>query len=124
MLAPELAASATARRRFLREARAAAAVVHDHVVTIHAVDEANGLPYLVMHYVAGKSLQERLDRDGPLELAEILRIGMQAARAWPRRTRRGWSTATSSRRTSCWRTASSGSRSPTSAWPAPPTTPA
>ena len=40
---------------------------------------AAGLPYLVMQYVAGKSLQERLDRGGPLELAEILRIGMQAA---------------------------------------------
>ena len=40
-------------------------------------------------------------------------------RGWRRPTRRGWSTATSSRPTSCWKTASSGSRSPTSAWPAP-----
>ena len=53
--------------------------MHDHVVTIHAVEEANGLPYLVMQYVAGMSLQQRLDRDGPLELTEILRIGMQTA---------------------------------------------
>jgi hypothetical protein len=79
VLAPELATRAAARRRFAREARAAAAVVHDHVVAIHAVDEANGLPYLVMQYVPGGSLQERIDRDGPLELKEILRIGMQAA---------------------------------------------
>ena len=43
------------------------------------MDEANGLPYLVMEYVAGISLQERLDRAGPLELEEILRIGLQAA---------------------------------------------
>ena len=78
VLAPELAVSATARRRFLREARAAASVVHDHVVTIHAVDEAKGLPYLVMRLVEGKSLQDRLDREGPLGLAEILRIGRQA----------------------------------------------
>jgi serine/threonine protein kinase len=79
VLAPQLATSGVARKRFLREARAAAAVSHDHIVTIHAVDEANGLPYLVMQYVAGPSLQERLDKEGPLELGEILRIGMQTA---------------------------------------------
>src|SRR5207248_4354742 len=62
VMAPQLAASATARRRFTREARAAAAVTHDHVVTIHAVEEVNGLPYLVMQYVDGVSLQERIDR--------------------------------------------------------------
>jgi serine/threonine protein kinase len=48
-------------------------------VTIHAVDEADGLPYLVMQYVQGVSLQQRLDRDGSLAVREILRIGMQAA---------------------------------------------
>ena len=80
VIAPELAASASARRRFAREARAATAVAHEHVVAIHAVAEsAGGLPYLVMPYVAGKSLQERIDGDGPLGVAEILRIGMQAA---------------------------------------------
>ena len=79
VMAPQLATSATARRRFTREAQAAAAVTHDHIVTIHAVEEADGLPYLVMQYVAGMSLQERLERDGPLQLAEILRIGMQTA---------------------------------------------
>jgi len=81
VLAPQLATSGVARKRFLREAKAAAAVTHDHIVTIHAVDEANGLPYLVMQYVAGLSLQQRIDKDGPLELAEVLRIGMQTASA-------------------------------------------
>src|SRR5262249_48641709 len=61
------------------EGRAAAAVSHEHIVAIHGVDEANGLPYLVMEYVSGISLQERLDRSGPLETKEILRIGMQVA---------------------------------------------
>ncbi|HJT31565.1 MAG TPA: serine/threonine-protein kinase [Pirellulales bacterium] len=79
VLAPHLAASGAARRRFAREAQAAAAVVHEHVVAIHAVAENDGLPYLVMPYIAGCSLQERLDRQGPLELKEILRIGMQVA---------------------------------------------
>jgi serine/threonine protein kinase len=79
VLAPALATSGAARERFLREARAAAAVTHDHIVTIHAVDEANGMPYLVMQFISGISLQERLDKSGPLELKEILRIGMQTA---------------------------------------------
>ncbi len=52
---------------------------HDHIVTIHAVEESAPRPYLVMQYVAGLSLQQRLDRDGPLDLQEILRIGMQTA---------------------------------------------
>ena len=50
-------------------------------MAIHAVDEFRGLPYLVMQYVPGRSLQERLDLTGPLEVKEILRIGTQAARA-------------------------------------------
>jgi serine/threonine protein kinase/WD40 repeat protein len=79
VLAPQLATSAAARRRFAREGRAAAAVSHEHVVAIHCVEEADGLPYLVMEYVAGISLQERLDRDGVLGLPEILRLGMQIA---------------------------------------------
>jgi uncharacterized protein (TIGR03067 family) len=79
VMAPELAVSGTARERFEREAQAAAAVSHDHVVTIHAVSQARGLPYLVMQYVQGESLQQKLDREGPLPLKEVLRIGMQAA---------------------------------------------
>jgi serine/threonine protein kinase len=79
VMAPELAANATARKRFMREAQAAAAVSHDQVVTIHAVEEAKGLPYIVMQFVAGVSLQERLERTGPLGLKEIVRIGTQTA---------------------------------------------
>jgi serine/threonine protein kinase len=79
VLAPCLASSGTARRRFVREGRAAAAVCHDHVVTVHGVSETDGLPYLVMQYVAGESLQARLDRVGPLEVTEIVRIGLQTA---------------------------------------------
>lgn len=78
-LAAHLATNAAARRRFAREAQAAAAVVHEHVVAIHAVNETAGQPYLVMQYVAGRSLEERLQSDGPLELSEIVRIAMQAA---------------------------------------------
>jgi serine/threonine protein kinase len=79
VLAPHLAASASARRRFARVAQAAAAVVHENVVAIHAVSEREGLPYLVMEYVRGESLQRRIDRVGPFGTAEILRVGHQVA---------------------------------------------
>jgi WD40 repeat protein/tRNA A-37 threonylcarbamoyl transferase component Bud32 len=79
VMAPQLATSATARQRFAREAQAAAAVRDQHVIGIHAVEEADGLPYLVMEYVSGLSLQERLEQAGPLEPKEILRIGIQVA---------------------------------------------
>src|SRR5439155_25027831 len=70
-----------ARKRFCREARAAAAITHEYVVAIHQVeeDEASQLPLLVMQFVDGESLQERLDGIGPLPLADIVRIGMQTA---------------------------------------------
>jgi serine/threonine protein kinase len=79
VLSPILAANPTARTRFLREARAAAAVSHEHVVDIHAVDEFNGLPYLVMQFIAGQSLRERIRTAGSLGLEEMLRIGIQVA---------------------------------------------
>ena len=58
VLTPELAAIATARRRFEREAKAAAAVDNEHIVAIHRVGEIDGLPFLLMSYVAGGSLQK------------------------------------------------------------------
>jgi serine/threonine-protein kinase len=79
VLSAPLATCGASRRRFLREARAAAAVVHEHVVGVFAVVESLGLPFLVMEYVPGRTLQDRLDRFGPLSLAEVLRIGTQTA---------------------------------------------
>jgi serine/threonine-protein kinase len=74
-----LASSAAARKRFAREAQAAAAVVHDHVIPIYAVDTSGQTPYLVMPYVLGRSLQDRLDETGILETRQILRIALQIA---------------------------------------------
>ncbi len=79
VMAPEFAANATARKRFLREAQAAAAIVHPHVITIHAVEETEKTPYLVMECVDALSLEEKIDRRGHLELREVLRIGAQIA---------------------------------------------
>ncbi|QEG43084.1 protein kinase domain-containing protein [Roseimaritima ulvae] len=83
LLAPYLAESGAARKRFAREARAAAAVVDEHVVAIHNVEsdvDPEQAPFLVMKYIAGGSLQQRLDREGSLELCEILRIGTHTAK--------------------------------------------
>ncbi len=80
VLAPHLATSGAARQRFDREAKAAAAVVHEHVVAIHAVSSADGVPYLVMPFVPGTSLDRRINDTGPMEVSEILRIGMQISK--------------------------------------------
>jgi hypothetical protein len=59
ILALGLASNTEARRRFPREAWAAAAVCHDHVVAIHGVDDSGDLPYQIMQFGAGRSLQEK-----------------------------------------------------------------
>lgn len=79
LLAQHLAHSGPARKRFSREARASAAVVNEHVVAIHNVETNAKTPYLVMQFVAGESLQARVDREGPLSPREILRVASQAA---------------------------------------------
>lgn len=79
VLAQHLAHSGAARQRFAREARAAAAVVHENVVAIHNVETEGEVPFLVMQFVPGESLQARVDREGPLDSRQILRIGIQAA---------------------------------------------
>ncbi len=79
VLAPRLATNGTARQRFAREAQATAAVRHDNVIAIHRVDDWHGLPFLVMPYVAGISLQKRIDTQGPLTVEQALRVGVQIA---------------------------------------------
>ena len=78
VLAPALAVTSPARKRFLREARAAAAVRHDHVVQVYAVEE-DPLPYLVMEFIPGETLQDRLDRTGPIDPPDAVRLGRQIA---------------------------------------------
>lgn len=79
VLAPRLATNGSARKRFAREAQAAAAVRHDNVIAIHRVDQWHGLPFLVMPYVGGVSLQKRIDSEGPLTVEQSLRVGYQIA---------------------------------------------
>jgi non-specific serine/threonine protein kinase len=69
-----------ARERLLREARAAAALQHPHIVTIHAIEHDSGRDFLVMEHVEGETLRERVVR-GPLPLAEVLALGAEVADA-------------------------------------------
>ncbi|MBM3967162.1 MAG: serine/threonine protein kinase [Planctomycetes bacterium] len=79
VMAPHLASHPNARKRFEREAKAAAAVLHANVIPIYAVSSGGAIPYLVMAYIRGGSLQKRIDREGALNTSEILRIGSQVA---------------------------------------------
>jgi eukaryotic-like serine/threonine-protein kinase len=79
VLARELAGDPVARQRFAREARAAAAVRHPNVIAIHAVSEADGLPYLVMEYAPGGSLQDYLDFHGRPPWRDAARLGAEIA---------------------------------------------
>ena len=80
VLAPAAVADPNARRRLIEEARAAAALTHPHIVTIYSVDEAGGADLIVMEYVEGQSLKERLAA-GPLEPAELIRLGIEVSEA-------------------------------------------
>ncbi|QDV43880.1 Serine/threonine-protein kinase PrkC [Stieleria neptunia] len=80
MLSPHLASSTSARKRFAREARAAAAVLHENVIAIYQVAHFNDVPYLVMPYLADPSLQQRIDDEGCLDIESTLSIGMQIAK--------------------------------------------
>lgn len=80
ILKSELAAIASARARFEREARACASLNHDHIISVHQVDpgDATQPPYLVMEYVAGGSLHDRLEAGATPDLRETV--------AWIRQT--------------------------------------
>jgi formylglycine-generating enzyme required for sulfatase activity len=69
-----------ARQRFLREARSASSLNHSNIVTIHAVDEVDGLDFIVMEYVEGEPLKAVIQR-GPLGFPQLLDIGPQIADA-------------------------------------------
>ena len=66
--------------RFIREARAASQLNHPGICTIYDIEDVNGQPFIVMEKLDGLSLKDRL-RSGPMELEEILDIGIQVADA-------------------------------------------
>jgi WD40 repeat protein/tRNA A-37 threonylcarbamoyl transferase component Bud32 len=79
VMLPQYAADAVARERFLREARTAAQVRSDHVVTIHDVDEQAGMPFIAMEYLLGMPLDRFLKTKGELPLEQVVRVGRETA---------------------------------------------
>ena len=64
VLPPELAESEERRERFKREAKALAALDHPNIVTVHSVEEAEGVHFITMEFVKGKTLTELLPKNG------------------------------------------------------------
>src|SRR5262245_38615077 len=79
-LPPTLMADEEARRRLLREARAAAALDHPNICTIYEVGDEDGRSFIVMQYIEGETLAARIKRER-LELSEALAIAIQVAEA-------------------------------------------
>ncbi|MGL4552892.1 MAG: serine/threonine-protein kinase, partial [Gemmataceae bacterium] len=80
VMRPELAAKPRERERFLREARAAAAVEHDHIVAIWGIGEAaDGSPYLVMPFLQGETLADRLAREPVADARLVLKVAKDVA---------------------------------------------
>ena len=88
LLRPELTADPERYRRFLREARTAAAVTHPNIVTIHEVDEAAGTTFLCMELVEGRTLRAAIS-GRPLAIPEALRIAAEVADGLARAHRDG-----------------------------------
>ena len=77
VLAPEFQSMHSARERFLREARAVAAIQHRNVITIHGVSDTPPLPYIVMEFIDGQSVQQKLDERGRFAITDIVKIAIQ-----------------------------------------------
>jgi eukaryotic-like serine/threonine-protein kinase len=80
VIRPGLANHTDARQRFLREARAMAAIEHDHIAVIHHAGEEGSVLYLVMPLLKGETLEMRLQREGKLPITEVVRIGKETAK--------------------------------------------
>ncbi len=93
VLTPDLAGRPDAAARFLREARAAAAVEHENVVPVLHVGDEAGTPYMVMPLLRGESLSDRL-KAGGLPVAEVVRVGRDVAAGLGAAARGVWFTAT------------------------------
>src|SRR5690349_16199321 len=73
VLPPDKLANAERKQRFIREAKAASALNHPNIITIHEIGEQDGADYIVMEYVPGCTLERMIVRGG-MRLSDILRI--------------------------------------------------
>ena len=81
LLAPEATRDQTAKRRLLAEAQSASVLNHPNIVTIYAIEEADGVDFIVMEFVEGETLTSHLAVNGALPLTSLLDIGIQVADA-------------------------------------------
>src|SRR6266850_6711421 len=81
LLPPDASEDPIAKRRLLAEAQAASALNHPNIVTIHAIEEVDGLDFIVMEYIEGETLKACVERSGALPLTTLLDIGIQVADA-------------------------------------------
>ena len=79
VILPRIAKIPAARDRFLREAKAAASLKNDHIVTVYQVDEANGVPFLAMELLQGKTLDQSLRTGRRFSILETLQIAHDIA---------------------------------------------
>jgi eukaryotic-like serine/threonine-protein kinase len=77
LLDERLAADESFRARFAREARVAAGLSHPNIVTVFDVGEADGCPFIVMELVMGRTLEERLRREGAMSANDVLAVARQ-----------------------------------------------
>ncbi|MFT3881444.1 MAG: serine/threonine-protein kinase [Gemmatales bacterium] len=80
-LRAELATNPVSKERFLREAQIVSALKHEHIVTIYNVGEQYGIPYLVMEYLEGQSLEDVIQKKKKWNWVQIIRLGREIARA-------------------------------------------
>ena len=80
VLPPEKVTDPERKQRFVQEARAASALNHPNIVTVHDIDQADGVDFIAMEYVEGRTLEEKTGRKG-LKLNEALKYAIQIADA-------------------------------------------
>jgi hypothetical protein len=78
-LLPSLAGDPEARERFLREARAAAALSHPNLAQIYSIGEGAGIPYFAMEFIEGQTLAQKIEREGKIRSLEAIRLVRQVA---------------------------------------------
>src|SRR6185369_9474023 len=81
LLTPDATRDQTAKRRLLSEAQSASVLNHPNIVTIHAIEEADGIDFIVMEFVEGETLTTYLANNGALPLLSLLDVGIQIAEA-------------------------------------------
>ena len=78
ILPPHKVADADLKRRFVLEAKAASALNHPHIITVHDIGESGGVDYIVMELIAGQTLERLIPRGG-ISPAEALRYAVPIA---------------------------------------------